>query len=231
MVASSKTAASEKKSHPAFFKIGLSVDCVIFGYLAGELKVLVIQSDLAEFATQWSLIGELVRPDEDLDEAPYRILENRTGIRNIDLEQVYTFGKRDRHPSGRVVTVAYYALVDTTNFNLPKNEGSLCWRSVRSLKKMAFDHRKILDICLSQLREQVFERPLLFELLPAKFTLRDLQILYESVLGMPLDRRNFRKKIAVKNWLRDTGEMEKGVDHRPGHLYVLKSPKSSQKLG
>jgi 8-oxo-dGTP diphosphatase len=85
---------------------------------------------------------------------------------------------------------------------------------------MAFDHRKILDTCLQRLREQVFEKPLLFNLLPAKFALRDLQELYESVLGEPLDRRNFRKKIAVKEWLKDTGELEQEVVHRPGRLYA-----------
>ena len=87
---------------------------------------------------------------------------------------------------------------------------------------MAFDHRQILDTCLLRLREQIFDKPLLFNLLPTKFALRDLQELYESVLGEPLDRRNFRKKIAVKHWLRDTGEMEKSVVHRPGRLYTFK---------
>ncbi len=219
---SRKSAASEKRSHLSYFKIGLSVDCVIFGYADKELQGLVIKSDLKEFAGQWSLLGDLVRPEEDLDKASYRVLEERTGLKNVYLEQVQTFGDRERHPSGRVVTVAYYSLIDMHHHKLQFNENELCWRPVRILKKMAFDHRKILDTCLLRLREQVFEKPLLINLLPVKFSLRDLQELYESVLGEPLDRRNFRKKIAVKDWVRETGEMEKFVHHRPGRLYTRK---------
>ena len=219
-----KSAAAEKQSHQSYFKIGLSVDCVILGFADKELQVLVIKSDLKEFAGQWSLIGDLVRPEEDLDAASYRVLQERTGLKNVYLEQVHAFGERNRHPSGRVITIAYYSLIDINHHKLQFNEHELSWRPVRSLKKMAFDHRKILDTCLIRLREQVFEKPLLFNLLPAKFALRDLQELYESVLGEPLDRRNFRKKIAVKHWLRDTGEMEKAVVHRPGRLYAIKAP-------
>jgi 8-oxo-dGTP diphosphatase len=223
-----KSAAAEKRSHQSYFKIGLSVDCVIFGYADKELQVLVIKSDLKEFAGQWSLLGDLVRPEEDIDEASYRVLEERTGLKNVFLEQAQAFGECDRHPSGRVVTIAYYSLIDINNHKLQFNENELSWKPVRTLKKMAFDHRKILDTCLQRLREQVFERPLLFNLLPGKFALRDLQELYESVLGEPLDRRNFRKKIAVKEWLRDTGELERSVVHRPGRLYSRNQPGKRQ---
>jgi 8-oxo-dGTP diphosphatase len=218
-----KSAAVEKQSHQSYFKIGLSVDCVILGYANKELQVLVIKSDLKEFAGQWSLLGDLVRPEEDLDNASYRVLQERTGLKNVYLEQVLAFGARDRHPSGRVITIAYYSLIDIQNHKMQVNEHELTWKPVRTLKKMAFDHRKILDTCLLRLSEQVFDKPLLFNLLPVKFTLRDLQELYESVLGETLDRRNFRKKIAVKHWLRDTGDMEKSVVHRPGRLYTVKA--------
>ncbi|MFN4892850.1 MAG: NUDIX hydrolase [Bacteroidota bacterium] len=214
-----KSAASEKRSHQSYFKIGLSVDCVIFGYADKQLQVLVIKSDLKEFAGQWSLLGDLVRPEENIDEASYRVLEQRTGLKNVFLEQAQAFGECNRHPSGRVVTIAYYSLINISNHKLQFNENELFWKPVLDQKKMAFDHRKILDTCLQRLRDQVFEKPLLFNLLPAKFTLRDLQELYESVLGEPLDRRNFRKKIAMKDWLRDTGQLEKSVLHRPGRLY------------
>ena len=218
-----KSAAAEKQSHQSYFKIGLSVDCVIFGYDNKELQVLVIKSDLKDFAGQWSLLGDLVRPEENLDEASYRVLQERTGLKNVYLEQVHAFGERNRHPSGRVITIAYYSLIDIHNHKLQVNENELTWKPVRTLKKMAFDHRRILDTCLIRLREQIFDKPLLFNLLPAKFALRDLQELYESVLGEPLDRRNFRKKIAVKHWLRDTGETERSVVHRPGRLYAVKA--------
>ena len=217
-----KSAAAEKQSHQSYFKIGLSVDCVIFGYADKELQVLVIKSDLKDFAGQWSLLGDLVRPEENLDEASYRVLQGRTGLKNVYLEQVHAFGERNRHPSGRVITIAYYSLIDIHNYKLQVNQNELTWKPVRTLKKMAFDHRQILDTCLIRLREQIFDKPLLFNLLPSKFALRDLQELYESVLGETLDRRNFRKKIAVKHWLRDTGEMEKSVVHRPGRLYAFR---------
>jgi 8-oxo-dGTP diphosphatase len=218
-----KSAAAEKQRHLSYFKIALSVDCVIFGYAEKELQVLVIKSDLKDFAGQWSLLGDLVRPEEDLDEASYRVLQERTGLKNVYLEQVHAFGERNRHPSGRVTTIAYYSLIDMHHHKLQVNEHELTWKPVRALKKMAFDHRKILDTCLARLREQIFEKPLLVNLLPSKFALRDLQELYESVLGEPLDRRNFRKKIAVKDWLQDTGEMEQAVVHRPGRLYMVKA--------
>ncbi|MBM3432879.1 MAG: NUDIX hydrolase [Bacteroidetes bacterium] len=221
-----KSAAVEKRIHQSYFKIALSVDCVIFGYAEKELQVLVIKSDLKEFAGQWSLLGDLVRPEENIDKASYRVLEERTGLKNVYLEQVQAFGECKRHPSGRVVTIAYYSLLDISNHKLQLSDNDLCWRPVRSLRKMAFDHRQILDTCLQRLREQVFEKPLLFNLLPNKFALRNLQELYESVLGETLDRRNFRKKIAVKEWLQETGEMERSVLHRPGRLYTRQtSPK------
>jgi 8-oxo-dGTP diphosphatase len=220
-----KTAAAEKRSHQPTFKIGLSVDCVIFGYSDKELKVLVIKSDLKKFAGQWSLIGDLIHPEEDIDKASHRVLEEYTGLKKVFLEQAQAFGECSRHPFGRVVTIAYYSLIDINNCQLQFNKKELSWIPVRCLKKMAFDHRKILESCLQRIQEQVFEKPLLFNLLPGKFTLRDLQVLYEAVLGEPLDRRNFRKKIAVKEWLQKTGEMEKSVLHRPGRLYMM------QKLG
>lgn len=217
-----KSAGLGNKGQKSFFQIALSVDCVIFGYDNNELKILAIKSDLKEFAGQWSLLGDLVQPSEDLDQAPYRVLSEKTGLKNVFLRQVHAFGGRKRHPYGRVVTVAYYALIDISNHQLKVNNNELSWVPVRMLKKMAFDHHGILNTCLSQLCEQIFERPILFNLLPPRFTLRSLQALYESVLGEALDRRNFRKKIAGKHWLRDTGEMETGVVHRPGRLYALK---------
>src|SRR5688500_6456659 len=107
-----KTAETEKISHLDYFNIAISVDCVIFGYDNKELKVLLIKSDLQEFENKWSLLGDLIKPDEDLDSAPYRVLKQRTGLDDVFLEQVYTFGTLNRHPSGRVITTAYYALIN-----------------------------------------------------------------------------------------------------------------------
>jgi 8-oxo-dGTP diphosphatase len=217
-----KTAEHEKISHQDYFNIALSVDCVIFGYENKELKVLLIKSDLEEFEGMYSLLGDLIRPDEDLDSAPYRVLRDRTGLDDVYLEQVHTFGSIERHPSGRVVTTAYYALIDITHHKLKLDLNELHWHSINDINKLAFDHRLILDTCLERLREQIMESPIAFNLLQEKFSLRELQEVYESILGSKLDRRNFRKKIAIKDWLVDLNEMEVNLSHRPGKLYSLK---------
>ncbi|OJV98026.1 MAG: hypothetical protein BGO52_10440 [Sphingobacteriales bacterium 44-61] len=209
-------------SHLDYFNIAVSVDCVIFCYENKELKVLVIKSDLEEFSNLYSLLGDLVRLDEDLDTASYRILQERTGMEDVYLEQVHTFGSVDRHPSGRVITTAYYSLIDAKHQKLRLTNNDLHWHPVKNIKKMAFDHKAILDTCLNRLREQVMEHPVIFNLLPEKFSLRELQELYEAILSVELDRRNFRKKIAIKDWLVDLNEMEEDVPHRPGKLYKLK---------
>lgn len=217
-----KTAEIEKISHLDYFNIAVSVDCVIFGYDEKEIKVLLIKSDLEEFEGLYSLLGDLVRPDEDLDTASYRILKERTGLDDVYLEQVHAFGAIDRHPSGRVVTIAYYSLLDIKNHKLQLSHNELHWHSLSEVKKLAFDHKKILDNSLRRLQEQVMEHPVVFNLLPDKFSLRELQELYESILGVELDRRNFRKKISVKDWLEDINEMETNLSHRPGKLYSVK---------
>ena len=150
-----KTAELEKISHLDYFNIAVSVDCVIFCYDDKELKVLMIKSDLAEFSGLSSLLGDLVRPDEDLDSASYRILRERTGMDDVYLEQVHTFGGINRHPSGRVITTAYYSLIDARHQKLRLNHNDLHWYGLKSIKKLAFDHKIILDTCLARLREQV----------------------------------------------------------------------------
>ena len=218
-----KTAAIEKSSHLEYFNIAVSVDCVIFGYDEKRLKVLLIKSDLKEFEGLYSLLGDLVRPDEDMEDAPYRVLHERTGLHDVYLEQVQTFGNIGRHPSGRVITTAYYSLVNIHNHSLQLTDNELHWHDVDEIDKLAFDHKLIVETCLQRLREKVLEHPVIFNLLPEKFSLRELQDLYEAILGLELDRRNFRKRITLKNWLVDLNEMEEDVPHRPGKLYKLRS--------
>lgn len=218
-----KTAEVEKISHLEYFNIAVSVDCVIFGYDEKELKVLLIRSDLEEFSGLYSLLGDLVRPDEDLETASYRILKERTGLDDVYLEQVQAFGAINRHPSGRVITIAYYSLIDIKHHKLRLSNNELNWHPVNEIRKMAFDHKLILESCLKRLQQQIMNQPVVFNLLPEKFSLRQLQELYEAILGVELDRRNFRKKISLKDWLQDIGEMEDDVPHRPGKLYKLKT--------
>ncbi|MFN2438577.1 MAG: NUDIX domain-containing protein [Chitinophagaceae bacterium] len=218
-----KTAEIEKNTHQEFFNIAVSVDCVIFGYENKQLKILLIKSDLKEYEGLWSLLGDLVKPTEDIEEAPYRVLEERTGLHDVYLEQVYTFGGINRHPSGRVITTAYYSLVNSKSHKLKLTENELHWHSVDEIENLAFDHKIILDTCLNRLRHQIMEEPVVFNLLQEKFSLRELQDLYEAILGTMLDRRNFRKRITLKNWLVDLNQMEDDVPHRPGKLYKLKT--------
>ncbi len=217
-----KTAEIEKISHLDYFNIAISVDCVIFGYDEKELKVLLIKSDLKEFEGLYSLLGDLVRPDEDLEAASYRVLKDRTGMDDVYLEQVQAFGGLERHPSGRVITIAYYSLIDIKHHKLQLSHHELTWYPVNEIRKLAFDHKIILDASLSRLQQQIMDYPVVFNLLPEKFSLRELQELYEAILGIELDRRNFRKKISIKDWLMDIDEMENDVPHRPGKLYRLK---------
>ncbi len=226
-----KTAAIEKSSHLEYFNIAVSVDCVIFGYDDKKLKVLLIKSDLREFEGLYSLLGDLVRPDEDMEDAPYRVLQNRTGLHDVYLEQVQTFGNLGRHPSGRVITTAYYSLVNIKSHKLQLTANELHWHNVEEIRNLAFDHKLILDSCLQRLREKILEHPVIFNLLPEKFSLRELQDLYEAILGFELDRRNFRKRITIKNWLVDLNEMEEDVPHRPGKLYKLKTQLKSNGRG
>ncbi|OSZ81659.1 NUDIX hydrolase [Chitinophagaceae bacterium IBVUCB2] len=225
-----KTAELEKISHIDYFNIAISVDCVIFGYDEKELKVLLIKSDLEEFSGLYSLLGDLIRPDEDLETASYRILKERTGMDDMYLEQVHAFGGLDRHPSGRVITIAYYSLIDIKHQKLQLSHNELSWHPVHEIKKLAFDHKLILETCLGRLQQQVLDYPVIFNLLPEKFSLRELQELYQAILGVELDRRNFRKKIVIKDWLLDIKEIENDVPHRPGKLYKLK-PELKKKNG
>jgi 8-oxo-dGTP diphosphatase len=200
-------------------RIALSVDCVIFGFDESKLKVLLIRSDLKKYLGKWSLLGDLVFPDEDLDAAAYRILKQRTGLSDVYLEQVHTFGNVDRHPAGRVVTVTYCSLINVQHHKLNILDNELHWHDIKNITALAFDHQEIFDKCVQQLQKRVREHPLGFNLLPKKFSLRELQNLYEAILDIKMDRRNFRKKFFSMDFLIDLKEMEQDVPHRPGKLY------------
>lgn len=209
--------------------IGLSVDCVIFGFDENKLKVLLMRSDLKKYQNQWSLLGDLVKPDEDLDASAYRILKQRTGLDDVYLEQVHTFGKTNRHPGGRVVTVVYCSLINIQHHKLKILDNELHWHDVAGVTELAFDHKKIFDFSIKRLQKRVQEHPLGFSLLPSKFSLRELQNLYEAILSIKLDRRNFRKKFFAMEILTDMQEIEKNVPHRPGKLYKFDYDKYKMK--
>jgi 8-oxo-dGTP diphosphatase len=204
-----------------FFKSAFTVDNVIFGFDEGDLKVLLIKRGEEPYAGKWALPGYFVYPNEELDRAAIRVLEELTGIRNVYLEQVKTFGKVNRHPFGRVITVAYLSLIKISRYTIQPASIALKaqWHSVSEVKELAFDHMDILQACFNQLKKSVRSRPIGYQLLPQKFTLTQLQHLYEAILETALDKRNFRKKILSMNFLIDLHEYQEGVAHRPAKLY------------
>ena len=199
----------------------VAVDVVLFTIQDGALKVLLVKRNLPPFRGRWSLPGGVVRRDESVDEAALRELQEETGIGSVYLEQLYTFGDLDRDPRGRVIAVAYYAVVDWGRFQLKARatRGTAGWFSVNRLPNLAFDHKKIVGSALERLRNKVNYTSVAFQLLPKKFALSELQQAYEVILGQRLDKRNFRKKMLQLGILRDTGERKLEGRQRPARLY------------
>lgn len=199
----------------------LTVDCVVFGLDEDELKVMLIQRGEKPFKDQWALPGGFVKPKESVDDAARRELEEETGIHKVYLEQLYTFGAVDRDPRERVVTVAYYALVNLSGhvIRATTDAADAAWFGVHDCPPLAFDHDKVLAMAYQRLQGKVRYQPIGFELLPVKFTLTQLQRMYEIILEKELDKRNFRKKILAMDLLIDCNEIEQDVAHRAARLY------------
>ena len=213
-----------------FFQFGLSVDCVVFGYQHGSLKVLLIKRGAEPFKGHWALPGDLVYPNEDIEVAARRILFDLTAIDHLYLEQTRVYGQVDRHPLGRVATTGYYVLINIEKYN-PKASAwadSVYWVDVKKVPELAFDHNQILSHGLKTLRFRVRHRPVGFELLPEKFTLGQLQKLYEALLDEKLDKANFRKRILSMDMLITLKENQKDVPHRPGRLYSFDKDRYDQ---
>lgn len=205
----------------------LTVDCVVFGLEEGALKLLLIQRDRPPFEGCWALPGGFVDLDEDLETAARRELQEETGVQDLFLEQLYTFGAVDRDPRDRVVSVAYYALVNLHEHpaEAASDARAAQWFRVSALPSLAFDHAEVVAIALGRLKGKLRYEPIGFELLPRKFTLSQLQQLYETVLAQPLDKRNFRKKILKTGLLTPLQEWQTQVSHRAAQLYQFDEEK------
>lgn len=204
-----------------FARPAVTVDVVVFALDEEDLQVMLIQRDLEPFAGQWALPGGFVRVNERLEDAARRELHEETGLKDIFLEQLYTFGDIDRDPRERVITVTYYALVNLEGHEVHASTDArnAAWFPVNDLPDLAFDHQKILAVAHKRLRGKVRYQPIGFELLPEKFTLRQLQHLYEIILDRELDKRNFRKKVLGMDILVQLKEIEKDVAHRAARLF------------
>jgi len=199
----------------------LTVDCVVFGLDDHDLKVMLIQRGQPPFEGKWALPGGFVHLDETLEEAARRELEEETGLRKVFLEQLYAFGAVGRDPRERVVSVAYYALVNLSDHKVQSSTDArdAAWFGVHESPSLAFDHAQILRVALERLRSKLQREPVGFELLPKKFTLSQLQHVYEMVLERKLDKRNFRKRVLAMDLLIETDEVEQDVAHRAARLY------------
>ena len=201
----------------------ITVDIILFTFQNNELKVLLVRRKQPPFAGKWALPGGFVQIDEEIEEAARRELSEETNVNDIYLEQLYTFGEPDRDPRGRVITVAYFALLsvdqaESHQLQAATDADEAAWWNVYELPSLAFDHDRILVYGLQRLRWKLEWTALGFLLLPAEFTLSELQKVYETVLNEPLDKRNFRRKMLATDVLEETGNRREG-DHRPAKLY------------
>ena len=205
----------------------LTVDCIIFGLdESSRLKVLLIQRAKEPFKDAWALPGGFVDENETLEYAALRELREETGISDVFIEQLFTFGTPGRDPRGRVVTVAYYSLINLAEHKIGADTDALDvkWFPINSLPPLAFDHAEILKTAINRLRGKVRYQPIGFELLAEKFTLTQLQKLYETILDKELNKRNFRTKILKMNILKEE-DILRGVAHRPAQLYSFDKAK------
>ena len=207
-----------------FKKPSVTADIVIFTINENDLKVLLVKRKIAPFKDNWALPGGFVREDESLENAAKRELEEETGVKNVYLEQLFSFGDLKRDPRGRVITIAYMALVNSENIKLKASTdvSDAQWFPINKLPSLAFDHDKILEYATKRLKWKFEYTTIAFSILPKKFTLTQLQRDYEIVFNKKFDKRNFRKKLFSLDILKEE-EIKKDVSHRPPKLYSLKT--------
>jgi len=207
--------------HPA-----VTTDIVIFTIRNDELKVLLIKRALPPHKNEWALPGGFINLEESLEEGARRELEEETGVSGVYLEQLYTFGKPDRDPRERVITVAYYALIPSDKIEIQAGSDAegVSWFGMQELPDLAFDHKEILKMAHQRLTAKLDYSTIAFQFMPTQFTLSELQQVYELILREPIDKRNFRKRILSLNLIKETGKERKAGAHRPARLYRVKNP-------
>lgn len=205
-----------------FERPSVTVDIILFTIKENDLKVLLVKRRIEPFKDMWAIPGGFIRMKENLEESAKRELLEETNVKDVYLEQLYSFGDPGRDPRTRVITVAYFALVNAEKFKLKASADvkEVKWFSMYNLTKLAFDHKKILDYALKRLRWKLAYTTVAFSLLPARFTLTHLQKIYEIIFDKKFDKRNFRKKIKALNLVKETSEFQEDVTHRPAKLYT-----------
>lgn len=203
--------------NPRFY---VSVDCIIFGFDKGSFKLLLLKRNFEPAKGSWSLMGGFVQDGESVDDAAKRVLAELTGLENVYMEQVGTFGEVDRDPGERVISVAYYALININEYdrNLVQQHNAH-WAEINEIPPLVFDHPQMVKQARIMLQKKASSEPIGFNLLPSLFTLFQLQSLYEAIYGEPLDKRNFRKRVADLNYIEKTDKIDKTGSKRGAALY------------
>ncbi|GET25877.1 NUDIX domain-containing protein [Prolixibacter sp. NT017] len=202
----------------------ISIDNAIFGFANGELKILLIKRDKQPEFDRWSLPGGYVYCNENMDDASRRLLQELTGISNLFLSRVDVFGDTDRYPDRRVISVLYCALVKPEQFELlaGAHAKKVKWFRVKGIKKLPFDHNVMIETALNWLRDEIWRKPVLINLLPEKFPLNQMHDLFQTFLHETIDNRNFRKKVISQELVERLNEKTKGGKQRPAYLYRMK---------
>jgi 8-oxo-dGTP diphosphatase len=207
-------------------KILVAVDCIIFGFDGTQLKALLIKRGFEPEKGKWSLMGGFVGKNESAEEAAERVLYQLTGMKDIYMEQLYTFSEVDRDTAGRVISIAYFALINIADYSEQLQlEHEARWFPLSKIPPLIFDHKKMVLKAKAQLRQKVANHPVGFELLPTKFTLPQLQSLYEAIYETPLDKRNFTKKMLSLGILNKLNEKEKESSRKGAFYYVFDNVK------
>ena len=208
-----------------FDRPSVTVDLLLFTIKENELKLLLVKRNVEPYKDVWALPGGFVKMDESLDEAAKRELYEESGVKNVYLEQLYTFGEPKRDPRTRVITVAYYALATNEDWDLKAttDAAEASFFSIMELPKLAFDHKKIVEYGLERLRSKLGYSNVAFGLLPEEFTLTNLQNVYEIILGKAIDKRNFRKKMMATGLIVPTTHKQVKTKHRPAQLFMFES--------
>lgn len=200
----------------------VAVDCIIFGYDGNELKLLVIKRAIEPVKDKWSLMGGFIGNDEDLDGAAKRILLELTGLHDVYLEQLNAYGSPDRDPIERTISVVYFALIDINKYSAQINDQYHAeWFKITEVPELIFDHNEMVKAAMDKIRYQAALHPILFELLPKKFTIPQLQNLYEQVYDSPIDNRNFIRKITASGLLIKQTEKDKSSSRRGAFYFKL----------
>ncbi len=212
------------KAQKKWSMTALATDVVIFTVQGNQLKVLLIKMKKEPYLGMWAVPGGLVNPDESVDQAAKRHLSAKTGVHDVYLEQLYTFGDVKRDPYGRVVAVAYFALIPSSGLTLKTTEkySDVMWIPVKKLPALAYDHKEIIRVAVNRLKAKLGYTTISYSLLSKEFSFSELQSVYEIILGKDMDKRNFRKKILARGLVQATGAIRRGEASRPAALFAFK---------